>query len=94
MNDCNNTNNQKLFLDEKERLVFNNNKCLDIQSDGLVFQSSCNDSNTQKWKYNNEQFKSNGTSKCLDIYAGKDTNNAEVGIFDCHDGTNQKWYWY
>jgi len=91
MNNCSDIDGQKLALDKKDRLVFKNNKCLDINRDNIVFQAECNDKESQKWISNNEEYKSKeNTSKCLDLHGG---DNVTVLTWDCHGGLNQKWYW-
>jgi hypothetical protein len=97
--DCHGGDNQRLTLDNQERLVFKHSgKCIDVAGAsgdnlGKVHQWDCHDGNNQKWTYDNEGrlHPKHAPNKCLDIFGHNKSNGADVGIYDCNNENNQKW---
>jgi hypothetical protein len=66
--ECNDAGNQEWIYDNKNRLMsIFNEKCIDINNDGFVYQKTCNDLSTQRWIFEDDKLKSEKDGLCVTI---------------------------
>lgn len=99
--DCHGGTNQRWRIDDQSHIISSHSgKCLNVLGGARtpatqVIQYTCQgpEHNNDKWYMDdaNRLHPFHAPDMCLDVHYGKTNNSANLVIWPCHDGANQKW---
>ena len=91
--DCHNNTNQQFTQNGAALQVLS--KCVHVPTNAAagtrVQTQDCTGSANQQWALDNGAVRNAQSGLCLDVNGASTANGSAVIVWNCHNGTNQRW---